>query len=121
MGYTVQVRDFFNIVSFFGETDGAEIFECMDVLHGNSRFDDIRGEIWDFSKVVDLDLSIEQCRRIAALANAAAKTNSRIKSAVIASDDNVGVMANLYEAEMMSSLWETKVFSNIDEALDWLS
>ena len=121
MSYKIEWHDSLNICKFSGDTNGTEIEECNDIVHGDAKFDDLRCSIWDFGDVEDFDFTVEQCIRIAALDTAAAKTNPRINVAIIATKDIVETIINLYEAEMLSSPWETRVFKNMDEALSWCS
>ncbi len=109
------------ICQYFGAVDFDEMVKCVNTFQGDSRFDDVRAAIWDFSSVTELDLTVDQCIRIAAQENAAAKTNPRIKIAVITSTNFAETMANLFEAEMRSYPGKAKIFHNMDEAMSWCS
>jgi len=64
-------------------------------------------------------LTIEECRILAATDRAAAKTNPRVKTAIVATDEVIQAFAYLYESEMLSSPWETDFFHTVDEAMKW--
>ena len=121
MSYSVDWNGSLHICTFTGTTNGIEIIECNDKLQGDSRFDNIRATIWDFSQVEDFDLTVEQCIRIAAQDKAAAKTNQRIKIAIVADQDIVKRIMYLYESEMLDAPFETQVFQSIGEAMRWCS
>ncbi len=119
MSYTIEWGDGVCIFSFFGDSGGNDLIACSEVFHGDSRFDNARLTIWDMSAVEDFNLTVEECIKIAAQDIAASKTNPRIKTAIIATDEIVEMFANLYESEMLSSPWETKVFKTKEEAMRW--
>ena len=121
MSYSVEWNGRLHICTFTGTTSGIEIIECNDKLQGDSRFDGIRATIWDFSQVEDFDLTVEQCVRIAAQDKAAAKTNPRIKIAIVADQNIVKRMMYLYESEVVESSFETEVFQSKSEAMRWCS
>jgi hypothetical protein len=105
---------------FWGAATGQELLQSNLDIYGDSRFDDIRYEICDFLDVTTIDLDERDLRKVAHLDLAAAKTNPRIKVAVVTNRDLIKGYTNMYAAYVGQSPWETQFFATMAEARDWI-
>lgn len=119
MAYTLDYDGRQCIAAFSGNIDAIEISECNRLFQGGDKFDDVRFAIWDFSAVTNLDIAVEECIKIAAQDAGAARTNGRMKVALVVSDESVETFAHLYKAELLSCPWEITVFNCMKDALVW--
>ena len=102
-----------------------DIVESNQVVFGDSRFDEMRGQIVDFSAVSDVDIGdpallTEKIRAVAEMDKAAAKSNPHIKVATVVTHEALAAIAHLYAAELADSPWQSEVFNNLEAAQQWL-
>ena len=93
--------------------------ESVADIEGDPRFDDLRYVINDFLEVVSFSVTEENVLAISAIDAAAAITNPNIKIAVVAIDQQVRALAELYAASPWNA-YPTKVFADIAAARAWL-
>ena len=100
--------------------DGDELFQVNEKIYSDSRFDNLHYQLWDFTKVSEFNVNIEDVSKIAAHDRAAALSNSSMKVALVAAEEMIQTFANLYEGEMFESPWESRMFTSMDEAKQWV-
>ena len=125
MAVRTQWEDKGVLWKFTGIVNADDLFNSNRDVYGDSRFDTIHYQILDLLDVtaVDIgapDIAVKKIQQVAAYDRAAAKTNPTMKVATVAHDDTLALLANLYEAEMTESPWESNVFNNLAEARAWL-
>jgi hypothetical protein len=108
------------LVTLSEQLDGDEFFQVNEKVYGDSRFDNLRYQLWDFTKVTEFNVNIEDMIKIAAHDKAAALSNSNMKIAIVATEEMAQTLLNLYQAEMFTSPWESEIFNSMDEAQQWV-
>jgi hypothetical protein len=107
---------------FVGEITTSQIIEVFAGLYGDARFDDTRGQIRNFLDFKSQGFSVQDVQKIAAYDRAAAKSNPRMKIALVAcGQQEVSALASLYDAELHDTPWEVNIFRCFHEALAWLA
>lgn len=107
--------------AYSGSVSGAEIIAVNELTFSDPRFDELRYLISDYSAVEENNVSMEDVVRIASLNFAASKSNSQIRIAIVATDENVTALAALFnfESEELKNPWKTAIFATAEEALAW--
>lgn len=105
---------------FHGEVSGREILQSNLDAYGDPRFEDLKYQIADFLEIELLEMEPIEVKKIAYLDNAAAKSNPRIRVAIVAQRESIEKYAALVEGYSGYSHWETEVFENLGEARAWL-
>lgn len=90
-------------------------------IFGDERFDDIRYQIVNLTAVDSIEVTEKHMREVTHLDMAAARTNPRVKVAVI-SNSEAATQLHIYYNKLCDekSPWETKVFSSDEEAYAWV-
>ena len=88
-------------------------------LYGNSKFDDIRLQIFDMLNVTEVTFNKDDVEMVAAYDRAASKVNPWIKCAVVSTDQVKLKLAKVYRDGTIDSPWEAKDFRTLSEALEW--
>jgi hypothetical protein len=108
------------LVTLSEQLDGDELFQVNEKVYSDSRFDNLLYQLWDFTKVTELNINIEDIIKIAAHDKAAALSNSSLKVATVATEEVMQTLLSLYQAEMFTSPWESQMFNSVDEAQQWV-
>lgn len=99
---------------------GKEVLESNLSIQGDSRFDDIRFIVNDFTNITEFEISEYDISKIVAIDNAAAKSNANIKIAIAATNADLLEWIRLYSEKMENSLYKNiRVFDTVDEAYKW--
>ncbi len=104
---------------FSGVVSNDDLINANKDIHGDSRFDELRVQIFSMLDASEIQLTIETVRITAALDGAAALSNPNIKCAMVATDQTIIGLSALYQDESKTSPWETAFFHSIEEALAW--
>ena len=102
---------------FFGEMTVAEFVLSMELIQGDSRFDDLAYAINDFTEATLPPLTEADTQTFAAFGIGASFTNPKIKIGVVTADPLAKAMALKYAAV---APFELKIFSTRAEVLAWL-
>lgn len=105
---------------YSGSLTGREIIESNNRIYGDERFDDLRHQLVDLSDVDDFNVSDIDMKHMAHLDKAAARSNSKIKLALVAPTGPASEVAEAYGNYSRDSIWETVIFETRDEAIAWL-
>lgn len=105
---------------YTGTVSGEEIFESNLAIHGDPRFDDARYVINDFTRMTAFEILEEDVQKIAIVDNVASISNPKVKIAIVSTDKSFLEWANRYCEAMQGSLYQCKIFSNIDDADKWV-
>lgn len=106
---------------YSGSTNGEEIIQAMADVHGHALFDSIRYVINDLLHITEHNISSKDIITIAAIDKAAAISNPNIKIAIVATMPTLQMLASLYGDLISVSPYTSEIFTNLDEARNWLS
>jgi hypothetical protein len=107
--------------TYSGVLTGDELLNSNFEIFGDERFDDIRYQIVDLRQVQEIKVNEKHMRKIAHLDIAAARSNPRVKVAILTNKPGGKLLSDTYDKYSAGkSPWETKLFSNIEDARNWL-
>ena len=111
---------------YTGKISGDEVFNSNLAIQGDPRFVDIKYVINDFTEInefivgkIDI-LNIAAMDNFSAIDNIVCKGNTTLKIAIIAIFEPLLEWINLYIESMQGSLYQCKLFENIDDAHEWV-
>jgi hypothetical protein len=107
------------IWTFTGKVTTTEILQRNMKIHGSERFDALRYEIADFTGAEGYEATRMEVRRIAYLGKAAAKSNPRVKVAIVAPDETNEYLVE-YLTHAREGPWKTEVFQSLEDAKNWV-
>ena len=119
MSYNITWQDSNVIISFEGNVNYQDINEADNIVYGDSRFDDMKYQIADFSKIEKFELTEEEVQVIAMLDKSSSRWNNKIKLAVVTLDLYLLERIKPYIETMQDTEWSIKIFENIFEAKKW--
>lgn len=99
---------------------GKEILQAVQDVHGHAQFDSICYVINDLLNVTEHDVSYSEIKTLAAIDKASALTNPNIKIAMVATMSTIQDMASMYGKLINKSPFSCEVFTNLDEAREWV-
>lgn len=100
---------------------GEEVLKMNLKLQGDSRFDDLRYVINDFTEIIDFDFSDIDIQKISVMDQAASKSNPHINIALVSTHEPLLVWIKLYCESMKGSLYKCEIFDHIDDAYKWVA
>lgn len=106
---------------YSGNVTGEELFQTALEFYEDERFDEVKYLLVDLRKVKQYDGSVGQLEKIAVMDMGAAYTNPRVKVAIVAVEDQIRRLAELYASISRTSSWETIIFDNLSDARLWTS
>lgn len=107
--------------TYSGKLTGDELIQSNMEVYGDPRFDDIRHQIVDLRGITENLVGDSHMRTVAHLDMAAARSNPKIKIAVITHNRKGMEMSDTYDSHTVSkSPWVTKAFCTIEQAHEWL-
>lgn len=99
---------------------GKEVLESNLSIQGDSRFDNLRFIVNDFTDITEFEVSENDISKIVAIDNAAARSNANIKIAIVATNADLLEWIRLYSEKMENSSYKyIRIFDTIDEAYEW--
>ena len=119
MSYNITWQDSNVILSFESNVIYQDIYEADNIIYGDPRFDNMKYQIADFSKLEKFELTEEEVQIIAALDKSSSRWNNEIKLAVVTSDSYLIERIKPYIESMQDTNWSIKIFKNIFEAKKW--
>lgn len=121
MPYLISWKQHGIVWHYSGVLTGNDLLQSNFDIFGDERFDDIRFQIVDLTKVDRIEVTEKLMRKVAHLDMAAARSNPRVKVAVISNSDAATKLNEYYDKYCDDkSPWETRVFSSIEEAESWV-
>lgn len=106
---------------FTDSITGEEILTSNLTIHGDSRFDNLKYVINDFTQIVEFDADEIDILKISTIDNVGSRSNSYLKIAIVATSESLLVWVHLYCKQMLDSPLECKIFNHVDDAYRWLS
>ena len=119
MAYTTTWTDRGVTWKYSQELTGSEAIESNMSIYGDPRFDELRYQIMDLREVTEYQCHGTEMRRLAHLNAAAARTNSRIRVALVASQGAGLEIAQNYLEHTDKSPWEHRLFETLEAAVAW--
>lgn len=107
--------------TFHGTLSSEDAIQANLDIYGDSRFDDLRYQIVDISKVEQFKATEEAMTETAAMDEAASLNNPRLIIAVVAKKVEAIKIAELYKSAMKNSPWEVAIFDSMDESEKWVN
>lgn len=107
-------------VLFFDDVTGTEIRAAGDEAYAHERFDTSRHLIFDFTEAQQVTMSVDDVRLLAAIDQAAAQTNPRIRQAIVAVSETIDTALSFYSTNAPDLPWESRGFRSLVEARSWL-
>jgi len=106
---------------FNDKISGEEILTSNLSIHGDARFDNIRYVINDFTDVVEFEAAEIDVLKISTIDNVAARSNSYLKIALVATSGPLLRWIHQYCKQMQDSPLECEVFETVNSAYQWAS
>ena len=103
--------------TFTGTITGREVLNSNLSVQGDSRFDEIRYVLNDFTGINGFDISDLHVEEVSTIDNVAAKANSQLKIIIVANDPGFLKFVEMYLAHMENSPFEIVVFHEMETAL----
>lgn len=103
-----------------GQLTGNELLQSNLEIYGDHRFDDLAYQIVDLSGVEQISVAENDMRKLAHLDMAAARTNPRIRIAVVASHEAIIQIHEIYQKYAAPSPWILQQFQTREEADSWV-
>jgi len=119
MGFTVEWEGNNPLLILEGDIIFDDLYYLDGKIYGDSRFDLTQYICYNMLEVNSLNVTKNDIAAISALDKSASRWNAKIKLAIVVQDEHIRREALLYIDFMKDSSWETKVFSALNEALDW--
>jgi len=114
------------VEKFYDFITPRELISCNEDVCRDSRFDAIKYQLFDLAEVklaetTDTAKALRLVQRIAAIDNAAAKSNPNVKIAVVTRIESLGSLASFYSLELSDSSWVCEIFETEEAAREWLA
>jgi hypothetical protein len=121
MAYTTEWETQGVLWRYSGIVDGTELINSNLDIYGDERFDQMKYQIVDLTRVSAFNVTRDEMLKIAAYDRAASLSNPFVKVAVVAKITAIKALTVLYDAENIKSPWETRIFDTVDQARAWIS
>lgn len=119
MAYTIEWKHSDIIVTFDGKLIKEDILSVDNHIYGNSKFDKMKYQIFDYSRVTEVALSEADVKIISILDKSSTMWNNHVRVAIITDDVKIFGLAEIYRAILIDTKWLVEIFTNFDEALAW--
>jgi len=120
MSFNIEWKGSNVIVSLTKNFVYKDSYEANSLIYGDSRFDTMKYQIVDCSKIEKAEFTEDEIKIITTLEKSSSIWNNKIKMAVVTSDTVcLDFMLDPYFEGMKNTNWEFKTFKNIIEAEKW--
>jgi len=106
---------------FTGTINGIEILEANLKLHIDSRFNNIKYVLNDFTEVSDLRIETKHTNAYAASDKVISDRMLGLKIAIVVISELQINLANAYQEEMKNSNFKCEIFASLDDAYKWVT
>ncbi|MBD3348982.1 MAG: hypothetical protein GF400_07280 [Candidatus Eisenbacteria bacterium] len=90
-------------------------------LYDDPRFESLRYEIADFTRVAKFAAGADSIRKLSQLDKKQSARNPDVKVAIVATAPLMRGIARMYALASGDSPWDTRIFETESEAREWLS
>lgn len=118
MAYDLVWEDNGVFWKYSGNVTGDEIIDASTSIYGDARFITLKYKFADFVDVVNIEIDESQLALIAYQHLAAERANPYLKNAILIKSGHR--MAHAFASFFSKSSWEVKVFTDLNEANNWL-
>ena len=105
--------------TFRGKVTGYEVLQANREIYGDPRFDRLKYQIVDLTAVEFFDVTEDDMAVIAANDRAAARSKPHVRIAVAAEDEIIKDLSAFYDAAMVGTPWNQRIFDSMSEAREW--
>lgn len=119
MGYATEWEDHGVVWRYWGQVDGEELLHSNMEIYGDERFDALKYQIVDLTRITEFNVTRDDMMTIAAYDKAAAMSNPRIRIAVVTHHTAARTLTRLYETTNTESPWTVRLFEDLNEARRW--
>lgn len=119
MSYEIIWEPKGTVKRFFGRVSSHEMLLSVVEAGGDERFDDMRFVINDFRDIEALELVDEEIQEILALDYGAARSNPRIRIAVVTTHAEILDFTRQYASSPLNA-YPIRAFPSMAEARSWL-
>jgi hypothetical protein len=104
---------------FFGQVTDHDMLQSVLDTESDSRFDDLRYAINDFSGITGSSVGMPTIEDISIADSGAARSNPSIRVAVVTTSPEIRLLAERYASSPLNA-YETRIFATEAEARNWL-
>ncbi len=120
MPYQVEWKNSGVYWTYTGVLTGEDILKSNFEIYGDPRFDGLSFQIVNFLNVEKFEVVERDIQKVAYVDAAAARTNYRIRVAVVARSKEAIKLKELYAKYSRGGGWPTEVFGSVEEAEAWV-
>ena len=106
---------------FCGEITSQEVMDANNNVINHEHFKSFRSQLWIFKSVKKFTMSTEEIKLLAEKDRAASNKNPHMKVAVVTDSSLAFGLSRMYETFYGKGPWDTMVFYNLDEAVEWIN
>ena len=107
------------IVTFEGNLDFEGINDANNAIIGDARFDRMKFQLFDHTRVTWMYLTERESKLISILDTNSSIWNQYVKVALVFSNESYIQYVQAYVQAMKLSKWDVRVFLSYQEAYDW--
>jgi len=110
------------IIAFSGIVEADEVDKLQDRINSDESFQQLRYQIWDYSKAEEINITIDQIQNIAMKTAVASGRNPKLRIAIIPRKISHNVLGETFHTfEKVWGSGESKSFRDIKDARGWCS
>ena len=119
--YTLNWSDDHTVILFSGQATYQELREIGPTHYGDSRFDDIRYVIVDFTHADLAHITWDKPTILASIDSTAVRYNLKLRLAFVVANENQRMLCEQYieDSSRFCSSWSHQIFYNTEDAYKW--
>lgn len=121
MSYENIWEDHGVVIHFSGAVSGAEYLQSLRDIAADSRLDELRYIIKDFSQATVSAIGPEIVEEIAAIRFGVQATNPGARVMLVGGGEVIAGLAEAFQQPALAGSHETRAFASIDEARRWFA
>jgi hypothetical protein len=119
MSYTITWHENNPVVTLKGHVDFEALNSANNAIIGDSRFDDMRYQIFDHRDIERYTVNDKELEMIGVFDKNSEGWNKKVRVALVISDPEVVRSVQRYVAEMSNSSWKVMIFNDFLDAEHW--
>ena len=120
MPYHIDWKDRGVYWTYTGIVTGTDLLQSNFDIYGDERFDQLTYQIVNLLEAESFEVTERQIQKMAHLDAAAAKTNTRIRVAVVARSRQAIQIQQWYAKNIPDGGWPTQLFETLEAAEEWV-
>ena len=120
MSYSISWEDKGVFVKWYDRHTYKDLLECNGIIYGDRRYENIEYEVADFSEVKSFEITEKEALNIGTLEEKSSIWNKELKVAHITTNEAFIKMVNLYADKLKDTKWKIGIFSNKEDAYQWV-